>query len=238
MKVIEEIEHYHNRYGIKHLVFYDDALLVNSKKHLQPILKGLIERRFNLRLHTPNGISPAMISFELASLMQEAGFTTIRLSLETADPERQRAIGGKVTNEDFERALRFLSSAGFDLKEIEVYLMMGLPGQDISEVVSAINYVNSLGAKLRLASYSPIPGTPDWEKAVSLKLITDDADPLIHNNTIVSVGGGEFTIGICSRLRKYVNLLNEGLDRGVKLFDSFPISSLLRGFLSGERRKG
>lgn len=231
-RVIEEIEYYKERYKIQHLVFYDDALLVNSKRHIEVILKGIIDRRLNLKLHTPNGLSPRMMTSELAFLMKEAGFITVRLSLETADPKRQKAIGGKVANEDFERALRFLSDAGFAREGIEVYLMMGLPGQRLREVVESIVYVNSLGAKVRLASYSPIPGTADWKKAVALGLIADDADPLLHNNTIVPTGGDEFSLEVCSKLRKYANLLNRGLDSE----ENISIPTFLKEFLNGKRR--
>ena len=92
--------------------------------------------------------------------------------------------------------------------------------------------MNSLGAKVRLASYSPIPGTADWEKAVALGLIADDADPLLHNNTIVPTGGDEFSLEVCSKLRKYANLLNRGLDSE----ENISIPTFLKEFLNGKRR--
>ncbi len=73
------------RRGIRDVAFYDDALLVNSERHLEPILEGRLALGMKVRFHTPNGLHAGEISAGLARLMRRAGFATIRLSLETVD---------------------------------------------------------------------------------------------------------------------------------------------------------
>ena len=79
-----------------------------------------------------------VIDAELAHKMYAAGFKTIRISLETSDVVRQKLTGPKVTNNGFTRAVERLKAAGFTAEDIGVYLLMGLPGQPLKEVVESI----------------------------------------------------------------------------------------------------
>jgi hypothetical protein len=38
-----------------------------------------------------------------------------------------------------------------------------------------------LGARPRLAFFSPVPGTAEWKKLVISGVLPADADPLLHN---------------------------------------------------------
>jgi len=68
---------------------------------------------------------------------------------------------------DLEKAVNNLTAAGYAKKDLEAYVLMGLPHQPLEEVYQSILFVNSLGIKVSLASYSPIPGTVDYRRAVS-----------------------------------------------------------------------
>jgi radical SAM superfamily enzyme YgiQ (UPF0313 family) len=166
-------------HGIRDFAFYDDALLLDSGRHLKPILQEVIERGLPVRFHTPNGLHAREISAGLAALMRRAGFESVRLSLETTDTARQRATGGKVTTDAFERAVVRLQMAGFRPIQLAAYILAGLPDQPLSEVEASIRFVHRLGVQAKLALFSPIPGTPDGDRA-----LPPDADPLLHNNTV------------------------------------------------------
>lgn len=183
MKVIDEIEYYYWQLGVKNIVFYDDALLWKPKDHIGKILDEIIRRKLKCRFHTPNGLHPKFIDEELAHKMKIANFSSLYLSLETSVPEKQISTGGKVTNEDLIRALDNLEKAGYSRKEIVVYVLAGMADQSVEEVASTCLFVNSLGAKVHLAEYSPIPGTKDWQKIKADGLIESD-DPLLQNNSI------------------------------------------------------
>jgi radical SAM superfamily enzyme YgiQ (UPF0313 family) len=130
--------------GIRDFAFYDDALLVDADNHIKPILKEIINSGLDLRLHSPNGLHARFMDEELAGLMKKAGFKTIRLSLETIDPQRQVNTGGKVKNEDLQQAVSYLKQNGFTKENIGVYLMYGLPGQELQEVKEGIECLKSL----------------------------------------------------------------------------------------------
>ena len=183
-RVIEEIERLHNIGNVRHFAFYDDALLYRKDEHLVPILEEIIARDMGVCFHTPNGVQPREMDECLTRLMRKAGFRTIRLSYESRSKERQERMGLKVRDADLIRAVRLLKEAGFDSRQLGSYVLMGLPGQDVGEVLESIMFVLSLGIQVNLASFSPIPGTPCWQEAVASGSLDANADPLLTNNSI------------------------------------------------------
>ncbi len=206
-KVIAEIGYYRERFGVKDVAFYDDALFVNAQKHIKPILRGVIEREWSLYFHTPNGLFPRLIDEELAALLVESGFKTIRLSYETKNPERQKQMR-KVRDCHLEKALELLEKQGFPPREVTVYLIMGLPGQTPREVEESLLYVHGLGAKVSLSSFSPIPRTQDWQLAVDNHGFPPN-QPLLTNKSIYPLHSEIFPIPEFERLKKLAIKKNE-----------------------------
>jgi len=62
-----------------------------------------------------------------------------------------------------------------------VYLMAGLPNQDAASIKESVGDIRRLGAKPRMAYFSPIPGTRIWRELVDRGRLKKDADPLIQN---------------------------------------------------------
>jgi radical SAM superfamily enzyme YgiQ (UPF0313 family) len=124
------------------------------------------------------------IDAELARLMKKAGFRTIRLGLETVNEDLQQVSGGKVCNEDLEKAVILLREAGFIKSELGVYIMYGLPGQGIPDVKESISFLKGLCVRINLTEFAPIRGTQSWNVLTSRGIIRDDLDPLLFNNTI------------------------------------------------------
>lgn len=182
-QVVNEIASWADR-DVEDIAFYDDALLVDHEFAIA-LLQGIAERGSKVRFHTPNGLHARGVTEEVAHLMRQVGFATVRLGLETCSDERQMATGGKVSNDDFHVAVQHLRQAGYAAQEIGVYILGGLPGQDRREVEQSIRFVKECGARPYLAEYSPLPGTPLWEEAVKVSPFDLQGEPLFHNNTIL-----------------------------------------------------
>ncbi|MBN2202494.1 radical SAM protein [bacterium] len=180
--VVREIESLFREKGTVDFAFVDDALLFRKEEHFLPLLKLLAGKQLPLRLHAPNGMHPSWIDGETAVLMRKTGFRTIRLSMETVNPDRLREMGGKVTAESLKEAVRRFVEAGYRPAELGAYAIMGLPGQPIAETAETLAFVFSLGLRISLAAFSPIPGTVSWDEAVRTGLIAKDADPLVSNH--------------------------------------------------------
>ena len=206
--VFQEISHLYSTKNIRNFAFYDDALLVNSSNHLEPLLKRIIESGLSCSFHTPNGLHARYITDRTAELMFQAGFKTLRLSLETTNKDRQQQTGGKVTGEEFQRAVEALQRAGFQGEQIGAYLFAGLPGQQIEETEATIHYVHELGVLAHLCEYSPIPGTPDWDTFIREGSVHPEDDPLLHNNSIFLLVQEYANIKQIQALKDLVRALN------------------------------
>lgn len=185
IKVVDEIEYYYKKFKLKDIVFYDDALLINSEKHICIILEEVAKRGINCNFHTPNGIHIRHINKEVARLLFKSNFKTIRLSFETSSPKLQKRTGNKVTNQDLEEAVKNLTLAGYKAKDIDVYVMTGLPGQTYKEVAESIKFVSKTGAKAKLVEFSLIPASKEWSRAIDEFGFDPLSDPLLHNNSIL-----------------------------------------------------
>jgi radical SAM superfamily enzyme YgiQ (UPF0313 family) len=191
--VVAEIADCVENLRIGDIAFYDDALLAHSSEHLERILDEIMARRIRCRFHTPNGIHTRGITDALTATMRRAGFTTIRLGLETTSDATLRATGAKTSADDFARAVQCLRRAGFAAADIGAYILAGLTGQTFPEVMDTIAFVHAHGVSAHLSRFAPIPGTVEWERWVTAGLIARDADPLLHNHVLPFPPGAPIT---------------------------------------------
>ncbi|MDA8126433.1 MAG: radical SAM protein [Deltaproteobacteria bacterium] len=199
--VANEIEHWHRTLGINHFSFYDDALLVHPQEMAIPLLKELIHRKLPIQFHCPNGLHLREITAEVSTLMHKAGFRTIRFGFETSDRIRQKTTGGKVDNDEFLEAIGHLVQAGYDRRDIGVYLLCGLPGQSAQEVEESIRFVKQSRVRPIIAEYSPIPGTGLWLDSLAASPYPLADEPLFQNNTLLPCRNDSLTYAMYQRLK-------------------------------------
>ena len=206
--VVAEIERSSARFGTKHFAFYDDALFLNKSSHLVPILESVLVKGLNVSFHTPNGVHVREIDEEFARLLRRAGVKSIYLSQESVDGKLLKERSPKVLPGDLARALACLEKAGYVRGEISVYLIVGLPGQDAATIRESIRAVRELGAVPRLAHFSPIPGTPEFDTLARRGVLAPDADPLLHNKTALPYLGGDLSPEDLAEIRKILLIRN------------------------------
>lgn len=170
--------------GARHIAFYDDALLHQSKQLFLPFLQEVIHRAYPISFHTPNALNARFINEEVATLMIQAGFKTFHLGFESAAYEWQKKTGSKVYTHEFTRAVEHLKQAGANPHDIVAYFIIGHPEENQQAVESSLELAHQCGVQLMLSEFSPLPGTPDGEacrKWVPLE------EPLWHNKTIFTL---------------------------------------------------
>jgi radical SAM superfamily enzyme YgiQ (UPF0313 family) len=183
--IVEELFHWHRRWAVSDFALYDDAFLADPQNHALPVLEAIVRSGLRVRFHTPNALHLRGITPETARLMFAAGFTTLRLGLETAEFEDRIGLDRKVTAAEFEQAARWLRDAGFSRRQIGAYLLVGLPDQPTASIAASIEAVQRAGITPVLAYYSPIPGTALWNQAVESSRYDLAADPLYTNNSVI-----------------------------------------------------
>jgi radical SAM superfamily enzyme YgiQ (UPF0313 family) len=211
--VFEEARDCRARFGTEDFAFYDDALLVDAGKFIEPFLNMAIGKNLGARFHTPNGMHYWKIDDGLAGKMKAAGFETIRLSLETIRDASLKEWKRGGDSETFKRVVKSLREAGFSRQQIGIYIMAGVPGQTVEDVRRTIEFVFETGAIPKLNEFSPIPGTPEWERALEAagpegakELISE---PVWQNNSLYAARGESFTLDEMQELK----MLSRGADR-------------------------
>ena len=204
LKVVDEIEHWTTQFHIHNIASYDDGLLVEPSNHFIPMMKEVIRRGIQCNFHTPNALHISEMDEEVAELLFRGGFRTIRLGFETSNEEAQIETGGKVNNQEFQRAIKYLKRAGYSGQEIGVYIMAGMPGQRVGEVEESLAFVRETGSKPILVEYSPIPQTPLFEKAKKFSQFDIEKEPLFRNNSILPCQWEGFTLTDLRRLKENI----------------------------------
>jgi len=138
-----------------------------------------------LRFHTPNGLHVRRIDRAVARLLFRAGFHTLRLSFESVREDRQADSCFKAGPEDLHTAIEALRHEGYVRRQMEVYILCGLPGQDATEVEESLRFAHAVGGWVKLVQFSPVPGTRDFERAVAIEPALA-REPLLHNNTVLA----------------------------------------------------
>jgi radical SAM superfamily enzyme YgiQ (UPF0313 family) len=201
------IERMYRECGSRHFAFYDDALLVNRQRALLPLLEQLLRSDLSLAFYTPNAVHVREVDGESAELMYRAGFREVRLGYESADAEFHRRTDRKYSAAELEPAIAALRKAGFDGRQIVLYVLAGLPGQQPEEVEESIRAAASLGTRVSLAEYSPVPGTPMWDASLRASPYDLAGEPLLHNNTVFPLEHPGFTRRELERLKQLSRVL-------------------------------
>jgi radical SAM superfamily enzyme YgiQ (UPF0313 family) len=205
----EELFFYKRKYHVEHIVFYDDALLVNKKNRLLPLLRKLREKGLSFSFHTPNGIHIRELDYETAKELKESNFKTLRLSLETGVENLVDELAPKLKLEDYEKAIFNLEKAGFKRKTMETYILFGHPEQRYEDMEKTIKFVSKYKVPVKFSYFSPIPGTPNYQKLIDKGVLKKDDDPLIQNKIAFVYLKSNLSFEEIHELKTMANNLNE-----------------------------
>jgi radical SAM superfamily enzyme YgiQ (UPF0313 family) len=181
------------------IAFFDDALLYN--KEFVNLLGDIVAQHLHLNLHASNGLHCRYITKEIAQLMYTANFKTMYLSLETTNPDVQKKTGGKVSTDEFLKAVETLFSVGFSSDQIHVYILFGIPDQNPQDMIDSIELCQKLKVHPHLCEFSPIPHTKEFVKTG----FTEDTDPLYHNNLFYTWHYPEPKTELYNRVKKLLS---------------------------------
>jgi len=207
--IMTELDYFASR-GTGTLAFYDDALLY-KKSFIKDILRQIIKSKMNFNFMTPNGLHAAYIDEETASLMYQANFRQLRVSLETSDALAQKATGGKVDSLSFKTAVLNLKKAGYKGSDIGAYILSGLPGTNAASVRHDINYVKEQGILVKLANYSPIPGTAEFMKLRGDMQSMLRAEPLKQNEMYFMCINPDYTYEENEKIKREISAYNNAI---------------------------
>ena len=203
------LEELMDKAGVRHIAFYDDALLVHKERVLFPFLEKVIASGRKVSFYTPNAVHVRYIDAETAQLLFKAGFKEVRMGYESSSEIFHEQHDHKFAAKDFSRALQALSKAGFQQMQLPVYILGGLPRQEASEVKASVLEAWSAGAGVSIAEYSPVPGTPQWFEACAVSPYPLAEEPVYHNNSYFVTAWEGFTPEDLQKLKMLARLTRE-----------------------------
>jgi len=189
LKTVRQQLHRLLDHGLRHIAFYDDALLLRPETWLWDILDE--GRRHGVTFHTPNAVHVRALSPETCRRLWQGGVRSLRLGLETLDFRHR--LDAKLTLEEWQCAAVALREAGFRAEHIRAYVLFGLPQQDDAALEATIQEAGRLGIPVELAFYSPIPGTPLFALAQKASPWPLEDEPLTQNNSLWPCRPGGFS---------------------------------------------
>ncbi len=193
-----EIFYSEYRRGVRDFAFYDDALLICPENFLWPFVDKIHANDLQVRLHTPNALHVRYMDMETCKALKKAGLNTVRLGLESGFRDRNDL---KLTREQWQEGVSNLRQAGFCNEDIGAYILFGLPGQDESEIIQAVQIARNSGIRPQLALYTPIPGSEMFATAKKHSFYPLE-EPLYQNNSIWPCYPGGFSWSEHSRWKR------------------------------------
>lgn len=170
--------------GAEDIAFYDDALLVQAEQGLLPFLETVQSEGLRLNFHTPNALHCRFLSCDIAERMVWGNVKSFYLGFESASVDWHNQTGAKVTCGELAEAVEHLRCAGVHPQNITAYQIIGHPDSETQQAEVTMEFIHSLGIRIMLADFSPIPGTPDGDRCGRF---TDLSEPLNHNKTAFTI---------------------------------------------------
>jgi radical SAM superfamily enzyme YgiQ (UPF0313 family) len=169
----EHLLYLKERFGIKHINFYDDLFTFNRKR-IDDLTKMLIDQPLKMSFNC--AVRAEHVDAELLQQMKSAGCWMISLGIETGD---ENLLAQHRQNADLTmlaEKIRLIKRAGIRTKGL---LMMGLPGETEASIKKSMDYVFSMPLDdFNLAKFTPFPGSPLYEKIHEFGTFDEDWDKM------------------------------------------------------------
>ncbi len=167
--VYRHMAYMNERWGIKHLNFYDDQFSLNRQR-VEALCQMLIDRPLGMTFNC--AVRAEHVDKALLHRMKEAGCWMISLGIETGDPDLLAQHRENADLDMLADTIRTISGAGIRVKGL---LMMGLPGETEQSIQRSMDYVFKLPIDdFNLAKFTPFPGSPIYDKIHQLGEFEED----------------------------------------------------------------
>jgi len=160
-RVLDEIESLITDYGIRELAFLDDNLTWDRKR-AAAIFDGMVERNFDLKWMTPNGIALYALDESIIEKMKAAGCYSVYLAFESGCQEVLSKIVHKPLNIKKARGFaRKFRDAGIETTGMFV---IGFPGETLEQIEQTVKFAEEIECDyVSFSIATPYPGTEMYD---------------------------------------------------------------------------
>jgi radical SAM superfamily enzyme YgiQ (UPF0313 family) len=189
VKVADEIETFHDRYGAENFPFQDLTMII-KKEWVVRFCKEIIRRKLDIRWQLPSGTRCEVVDDEVASLLIESGCRFVCYAPESGSERTRELIKKRMKTSSLMNAVESSVRAKLHL---ETFHVIGFPHDtagDLRETVKLVRRVALKGVEdIAVNYYFPIPDTEIFnylEKKGRVSLDDEQLmDPLfVHTMTL------------------------------------------------------
>jgi radical SAM superfamily enzyme YgiQ (UPF0313 family) len=170
-RVITEIKHIKDRYGVLNFNFWDDSFTVNRRRTIE-LCRAMIKERLNIAWNCSTRAD--LIDEELARIMKKAGCYNLDIGIESGSPRMLKIIRKGISLEDISKMEVVLKKYGLAWG---AFFMIGFPEETRDDIQKTLDLIKDIKASsVQLGVFTPYPGTELYETTKRLGLISDDYD--------------------------------------------------------------
>lgn len=168
--VLAEIDMLVKDYGVREMIFVDDSFL-QSKSRAKEIMRGLIDRKYDL-LWKSNNLAIFHMDDEILDLMKESGCYQLSVSIESGNPKTLKLIKKPLRLDKIQNAIE-------KIKELDIELIsnfvIGFPGETIDDIRVTFKYAEEIDIDYVLFSVAtPLPATELYETSKKMNYLPPD----------------------------------------------------------------
>ena len=200
--VLKEIDHLIKTYGIKEIHFEDDNL-TSDKKRAMAIFNGIIEKKWDLSLNSPSGLTVHSLDEELLSTMKKAGYYSISIAIESGDKDILRLMRKPVDLERVKALVKIVHKLGMRVKG---FFILGYPGETKEQMQKTVDFAAKVGLDWALFFLAtPIPGSELEKQCKEKGYLIDETMDYVTQFYVMNIKTPEFEPEYVENLREKAN---------------------------------
>lgn len=169
--IIKEMKLMRDNYNCEIVRLLDDTLTVN-RKWAEYLCNALIEENLDVKWGCLTRIN--LIDDKLLKLMVKAGCYRIDVGIESGSPRILKMMKKGITLEDVLKGAKLLDKYGIDWT---AFFMTGLPLETKEDIEATAKFMKKVNPyRLVLSSFTPYPGTEEYERAKEAGVLPQNID--------------------------------------------------------------
>ena len=184
--IIQEAKQLKESFGVNHLQFNDELVLVNKKRTLD-LCTGI--KKLQLRWQCQGRIN--QVDEETLRAMKDSGCVAVGYGVESVSQSILDAMNKKIKAEDIVPIIKLTREIG--ITPIIQY-MYGYPGETDETIESTFQFFKELDIPFIGQTTTPIPGSKLYDDCVASGIIKDEEDYLLNLDSGYNLAAGSINL--------------------------------------------